>query len=220
MGVRMVLKDVIDKLSGAELSNVFEFDTESGAVTEAGRLKLLPQLNLGLVLLHRRFFLKENQEVINLEENVWTYPLTAKDILRIETVKDLADNEYPLDVEGEVLSPLRKNLTTLKLHKDFMTESGATALVVGYRAGPTRLTEQHAYMEPEYVEVDLPHLYLEPLVYFIASQFLNPMGATDGLHEGNNYAAKYEQACQQLEFQNFDLDRHDNQDSFRAAGWV
>ena len=216
----MTLQDVIDKLSGAELSNIFDFDTESGGVTVASRLKLLPQLNLGLVLLHKRFFLKEDSEVINLQEGVYTYPLVSKDILRIETVKDLQDNEYPLDIEGEPLSPVRKNLTTLKLHKDFMTESEATVLEVGYRAGPVRLSEQHAYMEPAYVEVDLPYQFLEPLAYFIASQFLNPMGATDGLHEGNNYAAKYEQACQKLEFQNYDLDRRDNQDNFHSAGWV
>jgi len=216
----MTLQDVIDKLSGAELSNIFDFDTESGGVTEASRLKLLPQLNLGLVLLHKRFFLKENSEVINLQEDVYTYPLQSKDILRIETVKDLNDNEYLLDRENDPLSPVRKNLTTLKLHKDFMAETEATALEVGYRAGPTRLTEHHAYMEPAYVEVDLPYQFLEPLAYFIASQFLNPMGATDGLHEGNNYAAKYEQACQKLEFQNFDLDREANGDQFHAAGWV
>ena len=216
----MTLQDVIDKLSWAELSNIFDFDEEMGGVTEASRLKLLPQLNLGLVLLHKRFFLKENSEVINLEEGKFTYPLASKDILRIEQVKDVADNEYPLDIEGDPLSPIRKNLTTLKLHKDFMTESEATTLEVVYRAGPTKLTEQHAYMEPAYVEVDLPYQFLEPLAYFIASQFLNPLGATDGLHEGNNYAAKYEQACQRLEFQNYDLDRRDNHDHFHAAGWV
>lgn len=216
----MVLKDVIDKLAGAELSNVFDFDTDSGEITEATRVKLLPQLHLGLTMLHKRFFLKEDTEVLNLEEGVYTYPLQGKNILRVETVHDLNDNEYPLDVEGEPLSPKRMNLTTLKLSPSFMKETQATALVVGYRAGPARLKDYEMGIDPGYVEVDLPYQYLEPLCYFIAAQFLNPMGANDGMHEGNNYMAQYERACQRLEMQNFDLDRHEVATNFRAAGWV
>lgn len=216
----MTLKDVIDKLRTGELSNIFTFDDDTNTVDEESRKKLLPQLNLGLVLLHKRFFLKEGSEVVNLVDGQYTYPLQNKDILRIETVKDLNDNEYMLDVERDPLSPRRKNLTTLQIHKDFMKETEATVLEVGYRAGPTRLKDRDAYYPPDRITVDLPYQFLEPLAYFIASQFLNPMGATDGFHEGNNYAAKYEQACQRLEFQNYDLDRWDNQDSFHAAGWV
>lgn len=216
----MTLKDIIDKLSGAELSNVFDFDTDTGEITEDARVKLLPQLHLGLTLLHKRFFLKEGTEIINLEEDRYTYPLQDKDILRIEQIHDINDNEYPLDIEGEPLSPKRSNLTTLRLHPSFMKESGATVLQVTYRAGPERLKDYYMGVDPAHEEVDLPYQFLEPLAYFIASQYLNPMGASEGMHEGNNYYSKYEQACQRLELQNFDLDRHDNSNGFAAAGWV
>ena len=216
----MTLKDVIDKLSGGELGNMFQFDDDTGELTEATRVKLLPQLHLGLTLLHKRFFLKEGTEIINLEEGVYTYPLQSKDILRVEQIHDINENEYPLDIEGEPLSPKRMNLTTLKLHPSFMKDTGATVLQVTYRAGPERLKEYKTGIDPAYVEIDLPYQFLEPLAYFIASQFLNPMGASEGMHEGNNYYTKYEQACQRLEFQNFDLDRHDNSNGFAAAGWV
>jgi len=212
----MTLQDVIDQLAGSELSNVFTFDDDAQRIGVESVGKLIPQLNLGLQLLHNRFFLKEGTEIINMQEGVWTYSLTNPDVLRIEAVKDLNDNEYLLDVVGDPESLIRKNLTTLKVPKDMEP----VTLEVTYRAGPTKLIAMDRYEIPSDVAVDLPDAFMEPLVLFIGSRFLNPMGASEGMHEGNNYAAKYEQACRLLENQNYDLDRTDNTHSFETAGWV
>lgn len=212
----MTLEDVIDQLKGAELSNLFTFDDDSQTIDEVSRAKLIPQLNLGLTLLHKRFFLKEGTELVNLVPDQYTYSLKNPDVLRIERVRDLDDNEYVLDDEHEPESLLRTNYRTLKVPKTLEP----VTLEVIYRAGAEKVPSHAATMEPAFVTVDLPDTYLDPLVYFIASRFLNPMGASDGLHEGNNYAAKYEQACQMLERQNFDLDRTGGDDRFLSNGWV
>jgi len=212
----MTLTDLINQLSGSELSNLFDFDADTQEIDQASRMKLIPQLNLGLQLLYNRFFLKEGTEIINMVENVYTYPLQNADVLRIEQVKTIKDDELLLDVEDEPESLMRKNLTTLKTPVDM----DPITLVVTYRAGPTKLTKTDGYKYPDNIQIDLPPVYAEALSLFIASRFLNPMGATDGIHEGNNYASKYEQACRLLETQNYDLDRYDNEDTFHSAGWV
>ena len=212
----MNLQDVIDQLSGSELSNLFVFDDDTAEITVASRAKLIPQLNLGLQLLYTRFFLREGTEVINMSEGVYTYPLTSTDVLRIEKVEDIAGNEYLLDVEGEPESLIRSNLRTLKMPADMEP----ITLTVTYRAGPQKLSKTDEFQYAPNVEIDLPIMYMEPLTLFIASRFLNPMGATEGFHEGNNYASRYEAACRQLEMQNYDLDRHDDNNHFHNAGWV
>lgn len=212
----MTLQDVIDTLAGSELSNLFVFDDDTQTITSDSRAKLIPQLNLGLQLLHSRFFLKEGTEVINMSDEVWTYQLQNPDVYRIEKVEDTEDNEYLLDAEGEPESFFRLNQKTLRVPKAFEPR----ALVVTYRAGPEKLKTSDQYLMPQDVVVDLPEPFMEALVLFIASRFLNPMGAGDGFHEGNNYAAKYEAACRMLENQNYDLDRHDQYHTFQSAGWV
>jgi len=212
----MNLKDVIDQLAGSELSNLFVFDDDVQEVNETSIKKLLPQLNLGLQLLYTRFFLREGTEVINMTEGVFTYPLSNDAVLRIEKVEDIAGNEYLLDVAGEPESLMRSNLRTLKTP----VEMEPITLIVTYREGPTKIPAADALVDPFTVTVDLPDVYLEALTLFIASRFLNPMGAADGFHEGNNYASRYEAACQRLEMQNYDLDRHDSYNQFHNAGWV
>jgi|AntRauTorckE6833_2_1112554.scaffolds.fasta_scaffold22770_2 hypothetical protein len=212
----MNLQDVIDQLSGSELSNLFVFDDDVGTIDVPSRTKLIPQLNLGMQLLYSRFFLKEGTEVVNMTEGVYTYPLSNTDVLRIEKVEDIAGNEYLLDVEGEPESLMRPNLRTLKTPEAMEPMT----LIVTYRAVPPKLSTADAAMEPIQVDVDLPYTYMEPLTLFIASRFMNPMGASEGFHEGNNYASRYEAACRQLEMQNYDLDRHDDNNHFHNAGWV
>jgi hypothetical protein len=68
-------------------------------------------------------------------------------------------------------------------------------------------------------EVNLPVTHLEPLLYFVASRIMNPVGASGEFHEGNNYAAKYEQACQQLEMHGFSLNTQASRDQFERNGW-
>jgi hypothetical protein len=214
----MTLKDILDQLSTGELSNLFTFDDDTNEVSVTSIGKVVPQLNLGLQLLYNRFFLREGSEVVNMVEGTYTYPLTSTDILRVEQIKDLEDNEYLLNIEGDPESMMMAGLKTLKTPTEKYLKP--TTLEVIYRAGPVKLNQNTKYLTPVDVEVDLPSMYMEPLVLFIASRFLNPMGAGEGFHEGNNYAAKYEQACQLLERQNYDLDRQGNHNRFHANGWV
>lgn len=72
-------------------------------------------------------------------------------------------------------------------------------VLVRYKAKPKSLDFSLA---PENVFIELPDHFLQALVYYVAHRLFNPMGSeTIGrgmFHEGNNYAAKYKDACDSL----------------------
>lgn len=72
-------------------------------------------------------------------------------------------------------------------------------LDVYYRANHPILTMPLGYFEPKRVDIELPYSHLEALLYFVASRAHNPIGMSDEFHAGNNYAQRYEAACQELE---------------------
>lgn len=71
-------------------------------------------------------------------------------------------------------------------------------------------------------EVELPYSHLEPLLLFIASRINNPIGMSPQteFNAGNNYAAKYEKSCQQLEMTNLRVDQGAQVDKLHQRGFV
>lgn len=69
------------------------------------------------------------------------------------------------------------------------------------------------------VEIDIPYIFIEPLCYWVASRFHNPVGMTNEFHAGNSFYAKYEAACQRIEHEGFQVDRN-NDVGFRRLGWA
>lgn len=94
-------------------------------------------------------------------------------------------------------------------------------LLVRYKAKAKPLDFSLA---PDNVFIELPDHYLQALVYYVAHRMFNPMGSeTIGrgmFHEGNNYAAKYKEACDSLKM---DLPTNATtgvSTSFERGGWA
>ncbi len=216
----MNLQTVLDQLTAGELRTAFMGEMEHGALPKEKVGNIITHLNMGLNVLHGRFLLKEQMEVINLVPGTFSYVLDLPDLLRIESVRDLADNEYLLNLLNDPESLHTPNYKTLDIPKDLQIEKDVHLLQVFYRAKHPEIGQEARYEVPSTVEVDLPYTHLEALVFFIASRVLNPVGMNQEFHEGNNYAQKYEMAAQKLELSGYGIQQDFQQDRFRANGWV
>lgn len=232
----MRLTDLIDSLNFGELSQLrFGQETEEG-ITAGNIHRLVPHINMGLSALHSRFRLRVGQRRVALEYGRESYPLTSAEgqgrVLQVERVLwpeglDSAPGfrvtpDLPLDDEGHPLSIYRATPTTLRVPL-VMQDMGVTQLEVTVREDHPALVWEEGFFYPEEIEIDLPPNYLEPLTYFVASRLINPIGVgmpNTEFHEGNNYAAKYEQACQRLEYGGYKVQGEAEDTRFQRHGWV
>lgn len=216
----MNLQTIFDQLTAGELRTVYLGELEAGKLPVDKRKTLITHLNMALDVLHRRFLLKEQMEVVNLVPGQYSYPLQSADILRVEGVRDLEDNEYLLNVLNDPESIHTPNYKTLDIPNNLQTERDVSTLQVFYRAKHPVISQTSGAVDPATIEVDLPYTHLEALIYFMASRVLNPVGMSESFHEGNNYAQKYEMACQKLELSGYGIQQDYVNDRFLANGWV
>jgi hypothetical protein len=216
----MNLKNVIDQLSHGELRNVFMADTTDGDLNERQKEMLITHVTMGLAALHTRFFLKERTHVVNLLPDKRRYSIDEPDLLRIEAVRDLVNDEYLINVLGEPESLHTPDYRTLDVPLALYEEIASPVLEVFYRANHLPLDKLAKYLPLDRTEIDLPYTHLEALTLYVASRVMNPVGMSETFHDGNNYAAKYEQACQRLELSGFEVNQTGGKNKFSAGGWV
>lgn len=58
------------------------------------------------------------------------------------------------------------------------------------------------------------------LLYYVASRVHNSIGMTGEFNAGNNYSAKYEMSCQQLEQMNLRVDQDSQNSKLQRGSWV
>ena len=216
----MNLKDVIDQLSHGELRNTFMADTSDGELTERNKEMLITHVTMGLTALHTRFFLKERTHVVNLVPGTGTYRINEPDLLRIEAVRDMVNDEYLINVLGEPESLHTSDYRTLDVPLALYEKLESPTLEVFYRANHLPLGKSVKYLPLDRTEIDLPYTHLEALTLYVASRVMNPVGMSETFHDGNNYAAKYEQACQRIELAGFEISQTGGANKFAVGGWV
>ena len=216
----MNLKNVIDQLSHGELRNVFMADTSDGELGERQKEMLITHVTMGLSALHTRFFLKERTHIENLVSGTGSYMVDAPDLLRIEMVRDLVKDEYMINVLGEPESLHTSDYRTLDVPLALYGKLESPVLEVFYRANHLPLDTMAKYLPLDRTEIDLPYTHLEALILYVSSRVMNPVGMSETFHDGNNYAAKYEKACQRLELSGFELSQTGGVNKFAKGGWV
>lgn len=242
----MTLQEIFDCLRYSELAQL-NLGTAEGAELEASWDRLLPQINLGLIELHKRFLLREGQVLLRMQPGQRAYrldpghalstpevPGVAKylidslaepftgDVLKVERVHTAMGEELLLNRSGDGLDLALRSVrsptpTSLILPPDLPAQD----LLVVYRAGHPKIERGGAFA-PESVELDLPSTHLEALLYYVASRLINPNGVAGNtaFHEGNNYYAKFEAACQLLV--DLDFRNQEGVSDYRLErnGWV
>lgn len=90
-----------------------------------------------------------------------------------------------------------------------------------YRAKPVEVKRGSGdFFDVCSVDVPLPDLYMQALIYFIASRILTPIGSVDEYKPGDNYTAKYMQECQSLTSLGFELSESNTPNTLRRRGFV
>jgi hypothetical protein len=127
------------------------------------------------------------------------------DLLMIERVEGMLEGkviELNLDALEDSAAIRKTSFNTLVIPTSVTAApwlAETTQLVVRYRANHPEIERAVANNAPHAVEIDLPHTHLEALCFFVGSTVVNALGMTPGsMHEGNNYAMKYEAAVAQL----------------------
>lgn len=237
----MTLDDVFKALAHGELSQVFTGDTPAGELSLDHRRQALSSIELGLTALYRRFRLKDGRVLLRPAPGVQTYLLDSKyalsnelslaptrylidsvdrpfkdDALRIEEVEDAEGGLVPLN-DSNCADTLRTP-DLLSLWLPATKEFGD--LTVLYRTKHPTIPKDQALAMPTSVRIELPQSHLQALLYYVASRAYNPMFRGGEMHEGNNWAARYEQECQRLEADYLVIDEDYEDDRFCRNGWV
>lgn len=232
----MTLQDLFDDLTFGELSQIHLGGGHAQGVQVEEFRHLVTHVNRGLTALHSRFQLKEGVLNVPLEEGVHEYALVSETLPvvlpgHVLWPEGLPDDitpppgvnpVLPLNDESSPLSVYTPNHKTLRVPGK-LWDLGVRDLTLVYRADHPEIGKQTEAFAPDEIEVDLPEAFREPLIYYIASRVINPIGVSaggDGFHEGNNYAQKYEQSCRELEQWGYDIRPAVETTRFERNGFV
>ena len=236
----MQLSDIFSQLSFGELSQLSIGGANAGVIDASNYPNAVAHVNMGLNALYSRFPLKEGRLTFNLQPGRTLYPLDTRedtdftgnddfldDVIKVEKVFTAEGVEMSVNDGADFYSCHTPSATVLRVPYDLVnagtdlpSELVTSALKVAYRASHPLIVVNGAGFNPAYVTVELPYSYLQPLLLFIASRIHNPIGMTNEFNAGNNYAAKYEKACQQLEQLGLRIDQGSQNTRLQRNGWV
>jgi hypothetical protein len=217
----MTLEDIYEAIATGELSQVILGNDGDGTleIPDNRRKQIRHSVQLGLTDLHTRFLIREKSFILERITDKSVYLLgkqfaqsnTASqegtkyindtndpfvdDLLKIDRIFDADGDEIPLnEIDNDCsVRTLADNL--ISVPDELETET----LKIHFRANHPLLNKYLADAAPSTIPIALPTKYLQALLYFVASRGLNPIGfAGERMHEGNNFAMKYEMECQRL----------------------
>lgn len=149
------------------------------------------------------------------------------DIHKIERVYASGGKEFGLNDEADPYAISTPSASVLRVPAIVVAKGGdlpdalkTSTLEIVYRANHPIINQDDTGFDVLTYEVQLPYTHLEALLLFIASRVNNPIGMVNEFNAGNNYAAKYEQACQQLETSNLRVDQGAQHNRIQRNGWV
>lgn len=242
----MTLQQIFDLLSHGELSQISLGGTNG--IDESNWERVLSAVNLGLTELHKRFPLRREHVLLQMQEGKIRYTLdrqyavsnresreavkylidSAADpflgrVLKIEKVFDAAGCELLLNRIGDVFDQANTTVRTPTFNTLLLPLLlPVQQLTVEYRGNHPLLVKEQGYFNLSEVTVELPDTHLTALLYFVASRLFNPTGLSGNtaFHEGNNYEQKFEAECQRLEFEGYENSEQEENSRLRRNGWV
>ena len=224
----MLLIDVIDSVRYGELSMLSIGGEGQGVVSQKNYPQLATSINAGLTALYTRFFLKEGHAYLELVPEQTDYALRYADLGKLERAYTDKKFECSINDLNNPLSLMLQGQRALYVPPDIVNQDQnlpeqlkTAGLQLFYRALHPKIdTESSGYFDIEDIELELPSQFMEALGYYIASRHTTPLDMTGQFHAGNNYSAKFEQACKVLETVNVSVDRQANSDRLIRNGWV
>ena len=212
-------------------------------------LQLLPSIQLGLTELYKRFSLSEGHFKLVRVDGVDTYHIKELYSMSANpngAMLYIDDTEMPL--QNNLLKLLRcygtQNDRSIEIPMNQIANPAAIRttsynsmtvpndpvaapwlvqtpeIEVVYRANHPEINKYIANEAPLITDIYLPPSHLEALLYYVASRVFNPIGMVpDSVHEGNNYAQKFEVACQRLSMENYQVDQDAENEKLAFRGF-
>lgn len=177
----MIIQDVIDLAKYSELS---------GSSLKDNNDAILLFINAGMLELHKRFQLKTNEHIVNLQEGVTLYSLPEDFLYAIEAFGEVREGysglpHLPINDEDEPYSIFFPN------HKEVqvpLVEYGASISII-YGAKPIRYD-----IDDLAEELDLPETLIEALLHYIGYKaHLGIKG--DAQSENNAHYIRFDRSC-------------------------
>lgn len=223
----MKLSEIFQQLTHGELSQVSLGGADVGQISEDNHNVVMSHVNLGLTALHKRFHLKEGRMTVVLQAGVQQYVL-PDDLLKVEQVFMDSGVEISLNDSGDPLSCTTPKPQLLRVPLDVVNQNPTLPLY--YKTAKLELIyrQNHEVIpvtdfglgDPTQIEVDLPYSHLEALLLFVASRVHAPGDLSGQFNASNNYMAKYERACKELEETNLRVDQGGQMNRLGRNGWV
>lgn len=244
----MKLSTIFQQLAHGEFHEL-SFGSGQGVIGQDDYARIADMVHLGVVNLYKRFKIKEGRLWLQLIDGKYEYVLHSdhalstrvnkekyiidskgnpfiNDINKIESISTQDGFPWPFNALNDPLSVtvLRQNVLEFNpLYVDRQSElpekMRGTLLKVTYRAGYNQPAACSPLIVPEMVEIPIPDMYLEALLYFVASRVYNPIGFNQDFHQGNNFAAKFEAECQRITQLGLELDNTPFNDRFSRSGF-
>jgi hypothetical protein len=156
---------------------------------------------------------RRSREVLRYIEDTAAAPF-QDDIHKVERVLTEFGSDMPVNDAADEYSCMTPSLTMLVMPDKVVNQDSNTPFwlrinkaTVVYRANHPIIAVPFGTFDPARAVLELPYSHLEALLYFVASRVNNPIGMSNEFHAGNNYAAKFEAACQALENAGIQVDR-------------
>lgn len=196
------------------------------AISDIGLNFITRNASLRLLLTPDRVKYELNPDNASTSDKGGKYILDSVDepfldtVLEVHSVTDLNGGSYPLNVS--VAAVRDRQLGSVKQGISFITPtwgqlrctpvSEETQVIVDYKAAPPRLEllkgigdvgdEEYDAGEASFISVDLPYIFLMPIVYFCVMRLNSPRGTQRAgqqtYSESNSYYAKYKSECEQI----------------------
>lgn len=210
----MKLSDIFDALASGELSNLNL--AEGGSKIKPDKLEVvLRSINLGLIDIYTRFLLKTNRVLVPVSNSLIL--INTDDF--IEVLEVFSESKPLSKFTYRMLNP---NTLVLVDWEKYLSNNNISTVnplaVIEYKAKHRILTEQDIELDSE---IELPHSYLNALLYFIGSRlYVSIPNQLDGdLNEGIRYTQRYQAELSMLKEQGIDVDGLDEHTWFYDRGF-
>lgn len=220
----MQLSDIFDSLAYGPLSQLSLVSEET--INQDSINKVINQINLGLVDLHKRFFLKRESHTLTRTEDTNRYPLNSLNLIEVIRVVDPKGKEVPLNPSFD---PKQSRFPFARVYTPVYNvlrfENGEPGdYSIEYRAGHTQIPKvtDLSSFDASIIDIQLPMEFLQALSYYIASKVITPLSsAVNGApNEGIMYSQHYEAECTRLVAYGLDVEQDASNTLFHSKGFV
>lgn len=222
----MQVRDLFQRLSFGELSNLDIGMEGAGTIEMTGQPRVVSQIDVALTALHSRFILRRAYLPLELKTGQYDYELDCTDLIKILSIDRLDDATTP-DLDESVAMPLNsgdagtgqvhggKIMAHNRLH--FRAPVDGARYLIEYQANHPKLALPPSLDQ----EISIMPALEEALQVRVAAGIFSGMGGDGHNAKAAEYLNRFEQLCQMAKLEDMAQESSsDTRDRLRDKGFV